>query len=88
MAEPTPKRRRSGGRAGGALRRGSAAIEQMPWRLPVNPDRPTEPLNTEGVAAILTWAMQLENAKDTGEKSEDLCMRTVQYNRQGGAWIP
>ncbi|MDA8739940.1 trimethylamine methyltransferase family protein [Rhodobacteraceae bacterium] len=59
MAEPTPKRRRSGGRAGGALRRGSAAIEQMPWRLPVNPDRPTEPLNAEGVAAIHDGAMRI-----------------------------
>ena len=59
MAEPTPKRRRSGGRAGGALRRGSAAIEQMPWRLPVNPDRPTEPLNAEGVAAIHDGAMHI-----------------------------
>ncbi len=59
MAEPTPKRRRSGGRAGGALRRGSAAIEQMPWRLPVNPDRPTEPLTAEGVAAIHDGAMRI-----------------------------
>ena len=59
MAEPTPKRRRSGGRAGGALRRGSAAIEQMPWCLPVNPDRPTEPLNAEGVAAIHDGAMRI-----------------------------
>jgi len=59
MAEPTPKRRRSGGRAGGALRRGSAAIEQMPWRLPVNPDRPTEPLNEAGVAAIHDGAIRI-----------------------------
>ena len=59
MAEPTPKRRRSGGRAGGALRRGSAAIEQMPWRLPVTPDRPTEPLNEAGVAAIHDGAMRI-----------------------------
>lgn len=59
MAEPTPKRRRSGGRAGGALRRGSAAIEQMPWRLPVNPDRPIEPLNEAGVAAIHDGAMRI-----------------------------
>ena len=59
MAEPTPKRRRSGGRAGGALRRGSAAIDQMPWRLPVNPDRPTEPLTAEGVAAIHDGAMRI-----------------------------
>ena len=59
MGDVKPKRRRSGGRAGGALRRGSAAIDQMPWRLPVNPDRPIEPLNAEGVAAIHDGAMHI-----------------------------
>ena len=34
------KRRRGGGRAGNALRRGSASIEQMPWHLPINNDSP------------------------------------------------
>ncbi len=34
-------------------------IEQMPWRLPVNIDRPTEPLGEEGVAAIHDTAMRI-----------------------------
>ncbi len=51
--------RRSGGRAGAARNRGTAAIAQMPWRIPLNPDRPTEPLPAEGVAAIHDAAMRV-----------------------------
>ena len=51
--------RRSGGRAGAARNRGTAAIAQMPWRIPLNPDRPTEPLPPEGVAAIHDAAMRV-----------------------------
>ncbi len=54
-----PKRRRGGGRAGAAARRGSAVIEQMPWRIPVNLDKPTEPLRPEGVQAIHDGAMRI-----------------------------
>ena len=59
MAEAETKRRRAGGRAGGATRRGSAAVHQMPWRLPRNLDRPTEPLTEEGVQAIHDGAMRI-----------------------------
>jgi len=52
-------RKRGGGRAGNAARRGQAAIEQMPWRIPVNIDRPTEPLSPEGVQAIHDGAMKI-----------------------------
>lgn len=52
-------RRRGGGRAGNAARRGQTAIDQMPWRLPLNTDAPTEPLNEEGVAAIHNGAMTI-----------------------------
>ncbi|WP_322866483.1 trimethylamine methyltransferase family protein [Aquicoccus sp. G2-2] len=52
-------RRRSGGRAGKSARRGPAVIEQMPWRLPQNLDRPTEPLDEAGVAAIHDVAMRI-----------------------------
>jgi trimethylamine--corrinoid protein Co-methyltransferase len=52
-------RRRSGGRAGNASRRGSDVIDQMPWRIPVNTDRPTEPLDPDGVAAIHNGAMTI-----------------------------
>lgn len=37
----------------------SGAIEQMPWRLPINTDRPTEPLRDEGVQAIHYGAMRI-----------------------------
>ena len=59
MAGSDNRRRRSGGRAGAATRRGSAAIEQSEWRLPVNVDRPTEPLNEDGIAAIHDGAMRI-----------------------------
>ena len=45
MTEQVQKRKRGGGRAGNALRRGSASIDQMPWHLPINTDKPTEPLD-------------------------------------------
>ncbi|MGB7317810.1 MAG: trimethylamine methyltransferase family protein [Planktotalea sp.] len=53
------RRRRGGGRAGAATRRGSAAIEQSPWRMPQNVDRPTEPLDEDGIAAIHDGAMRI-----------------------------
>ena len=59
MADEAKRRGRSGGRAGNAARRGTAAIEQMPWNPPVNIDRPVEPLNDEGVAAIHDGAMRI-----------------------------
>ena len=51
--------RRAGGRRGHADRAGGAAISQTPWRIPVNPDRPTEPLDEEGIAAIHRGAMRI-----------------------------
>lgn len=59
MAGSDKRRRRSGGRAGAATRRGSAAIEQSTWRIPVNLDRPTEPLDEDGIAAIHDGAMRI-----------------------------
>ena len=50
------------GRSGGhsANRRGSGtAIHQMPWRIPLNPDKPTEPLSEESVLAIHNSAMRV-----------------------------
>ena len=58
-AENAPRRgRRSGGRAGNVRGKGSA-IDQMPWSLPVNPDKPTEPLSEDGVQAIHNGAMRI-----------------------------
>lgn len=59
MAEVRERKRRGGGRAGNAARRGGAVLEQMPWRIPVNIDRPTEPLDAAGVAAIHDGAMRI-----------------------------
>ena len=53
------RRRRSGGRAGHAERAGVRAIDQMPWRIPLNPDRPIEPLDQDGVNAIHKGAMRV-----------------------------
>ena len=51
MNEDAGRRRRAGGRAGNKQRAGTAVIDQMPWRIPVNPDRPTDPLDMDGVMA-------------------------------------
>ncbi|MEO8242840.1 MAG: trimethylamine methyltransferase family protein, partial [bacterium] len=59
MTDETTKRRRAGGRAGNKERAGSSVIDQMPWRIPVNPDRPTEPLDADGVQAIHRGAMTI-----------------------------
>ncbi|QBF31170.1 trimethylamine methyltransferase family protein [Thalassococcus sp. S3] len=59
MADGAGRRRRGGGRAGNAARRGGAVIEQMPWRVPVNTDRPVEPLDQDGVEAIHEGAMRI-----------------------------
>ena len=53
------RRKRAGGRAGNARRAGTAVIDQMPWRIPVNHDRPTEPIGPEGVQAIHKGAMRI-----------------------------
>jgi trimethylamine--corrinoid protein Co-methyltransferase len=53
------KRTRSGGRAGNARRTSTVAVEQMPWRNIKNIDRPTEPLDEEGVLAIHKGAMHI-----------------------------
>ena len=51
------RRRRNAGRAG---QHGSGgAIQQISWRIPVNTDRPTEPLDDAGIAAIHDGAMRI-----------------------------
>ncbi|WP_338550614.1 trimethylamine methyltransferase family protein [Roseovarius phycicola] len=59
MAEASTRRRRSGGRAGNATRRGTTIIDQMPWNPPINTDRPIEPLTEEGIQAIHDGAMRI-----------------------------
>ncbi|MEO0357549.1 MAG: trimethylamine methyltransferase family protein [Pseudomonadota bacterium] len=51
-------RRRSGGRA--ANKRGAGpAVQQMPWRMPQNLDRPIEPLTQDGIEAVHGAAMEI-----------------------------
>ena len=52
------RRRRGGGRSAN-LRRGGPSLAQMPWTLPRVSDRPTEPLDAEGVAAIDAAAIRI-----------------------------
>jgi len=59
MTDEPDRRRRAGGRAGNKTRAGSSVIDQMPWRIPVNPDRPTEPLDADGVQAIHRGTMRI-----------------------------
>ncbi len=59
MADTKTRKRRGGGRAGAAARRGGTVIEQMPWNPPINIDRPTEPLGPEGIEAIHEGAMRI-----------------------------
>jgi trimethylamine--corrinoid protein Co-methyltransferase len=53
------RRKRGGGRAGMIRRAGTAAIDQMDWRIPLNHDRPTEPLDEAGVEATHKGAMRI-----------------------------
>lgn len=47
------------GRTSHAFRAGEHVVRQMPWRIPLNHDRPTDPLGDEGVAAIHDGAMRI-----------------------------
>jgi len=54
------KGRRGAGRSAGERTAAVAkAVSQLPWTLPVNPDRPTEPLDEDGVNAIHHGAMRV-----------------------------
>ena len=53
------RRRRSGGHAANLKRSRKSAIRQMEWCVPINWDRPTEPLDEEGVQAIHEGAMRI-----------------------------
>ncbi len=59
MNDAAPRKRRAGGRAGNARLSSRDVIHQQPWRIPVNTDRPTEPLAPEGVEAIHDGAMRI-----------------------------
>ena len=60
------KRTRAGGRAGNKSRAGSAAVDQMPMRIPVNNDRPIEPLDADGVQ--LVHKLPMRSLKEIGSE--------------------
>ncbi|MGL4237932.1 trimethylamine methyltransferase family protein [Tabrizicola sp.] len=80
--EPT-RRKRAGGRAGMKVRAGTAVIDQMPWRIPVNPDRPTEPLDADGVQRVHKTAMRI--LRDIG--IEFLNPEAVEHLRKAGCIV-
>jgi len=59
MPDTRLRKRRTGGRAGNVRRTSTQPIQQMPWRVPVNTDRPTEPLDEGGIAALHAGAMRI-----------------------------
>ena len=59
MPDTAMRKRRTGGRAGNQKRRSGELFRQMPWRVPLNTDRPTEPLDADGVQAIHDGAMRI-----------------------------
>ncbi len=59
MTDALTRKRRSGGRAANTARRSAQLFDQMPWRIPVNIDAPTEPMPPEGVQAIHDGAMRI-----------------------------
>jgi len=59
VTETAKPRKRAGGRAGNPRRTRREVIAQSPWRVPRNTDRPTEPLDEAGVAAIHDGAMRI-----------------------------
>ncbi|WP_374434776.1 trimethylamine methyltransferase family protein [Tabrizicola sp.] len=83
MADEPGRRKRAGGRAGMKVRAGTAVIDQMPWRIPVNPDAPVEPLDAEGVQRIHKTAMRI--LRDIG--IEFLNPEAVEHLRKAGCIV-
>ncbi len=57
--ETAIQKARGGRSARRGARTGQSAITQMPWKIPLNLDRPTEPLSAEGVELIHDGAMRV-----------------------------
>ena len=83
VVKDAPRRSRRGGGRAGNVRGKGAAIEQMPWCVPVNSDKPTEPLSEEGVQAIHEGAMRI--LEEIG--IEFLNQEAVEILRQAGCTV-
>ena len=59
LQEGRARGRRGGGRSANPRRRDAGAIQQTPWTIPVNTDRPTEPLSADKVEAVHQAAMRV-----------------------------
>ncbi len=83
MSDILNRKRRAGGRAANTAKRSQELFKQMPWRIPVNTDRPTEPLGPEGVAAIHNGAMTI--LEDIG--IEFLNEEAIELFKQAGCTV-
>ena len=67
------RKRRAGGRSANIDRRSQELFKQMPWRVPRNTDRPTEPVDEEGVARIHDAAMRVLEEVGIEFLNEEAC---------------
>ncbi|MGR3514942.1 MAG: trimethylamine methyltransferase family protein [Paracoccaceae bacterium] len=67
------RRRRAGGRSANIGRRSQELFKQMPWRVPRNTDRPTEPIDAEGVEAMHDAAMRVLEEVGIEFLNEEAC---------------
>ncbi|MEM7632039.1 MAG: trimethylamine methyltransferase family protein [Pseudomonadota bacterium] len=67
------RKRRSGGRAANMDRRGQALFNQMPWRVPLNTDRPTAPIDEAAVARVHDAAMRVLEEVGIEFLNEEAC---------------
>ncbi len=94
MASDT-KKRRAGGRAGNRDRRSGELFKQMPWRVPVNRDKPVEPLDESGVQAIhdgAMWVLEEIGIEFLNDEALDLyrqagCTVEGQNVKMGRDWV-
>ncbi|MEM9210491.1 MAG: trimethylamine methyltransferase family protein [Pseudomonadota bacterium] len=77
------RRGRSGGRAGNTRRASKSVIEQLPFKQPINRDKPTEPLDEDGVQALHNGAMRI--LEEIG--IEFMNPEALQILRKGGATV-
>jgi trimethylamine--corrinoid protein Co-methyltransferase len=73
MTSDEPRRRRRAGGRGANQRRAGPVVNQLPWQIPINSDRPTEPLSAADVAAIHDGAMRILEEIGIEFLNQDAC---------------
>ena len=76
-------RKRSGGRAGNARRTSSLVPSQMPWKQPINNDKPTEPLSLDGIHSIHNGCIRI--LKESGLPI--ILADTLKDAAEGHSWM-